>query len=127
MEIGIDLHNLKISDYKGRLEKARTQVAIQGYNLEAERRRLEAYRTSLLEVEAKSGLDKDLMAEYGLGLERYDKLLKLFTAEQGSVSMALGIEGLKIDLFRENIKDHRARTDAQRKEAERYLDQIEGE
>jgi hypothetical protein len=67
------------------------------------------------------------MAEYNLDLERYNSFLKLFTAEQGAVSTALGIEGMKIDLYRENINDHRARVQAQAVEFELYKAQIEGE
>jgi hypothetical protein len=127
MEFGIAFHNLKIADYNIQLERYKSQAIEQGSRLEAERLRLEAYRTELLEVEAKSGLDKDLLSEYNLDLERYDKQLKLFTAEQGMVATALGIEGLKIDLYKENINDHKARTDAQGKEAQLYLAQVQGE
>jgi hypothetical protein len=127
IEFGIAYHNLAIADYNIQLEKSRIQASVQGAKLEAEKLRLEAYRVSLLAVSAKSNLDKDLMAEYNLDLERYDKFLKLFQAEQGAVATALGIEGLKIDFYKENINDHRARVDAQGKEADLYLAQVEGE
>jgi hypothetical protein len=127
MEFGIAFHNLKISDYNIQLERYKAQAVEQSSRLEAEKLRLDAYRTELLEIEAKSSLDKDLLSEYNLNLERYDKQLKLFTAEQGMVATALGIEGLKIDLYQANINDHKARIDAQGKEADLYLAQVQGE
>lgn len=127
IEFGIAYHNLKIADFNIQLQRHQSQAVEQGSRLEAEKVRLEAYRVELLEAEAKSNLDKDLLAEYNLDLERYDKLLKLFTAEQGAVATALGIEGLKIDFYKENINDHKARIDAQGKQAELYLAQVEGE
>lgn len=127
MEFGIAFHNLKISDYNIRLERYKAQAVEQSSRLEAERLRLEAYRTELLEIEAKSSLDKDLLSEYNLDLERYDKQLKLFIAEQGMVASALGIEGLKVDLYKAHIDDYKARTDAQGKEAQLYLAQVQGE
>lgn len=127
IEFGIAYHNLKIADYNIQLERYKAQAVEQGSRLDAERLRLEAYRTELLEIGAKSDLDKDLLSEYSIDLERYDKQLKLFTAEQGAVATALGIEGLKIDFYKENINDHRARVDAQSKEADLYLAQVQGE
>jgi hypothetical protein len=127
IEFGISYHNLKISDFNIQLQRHQAQAVEQGSRLEAEKLRLEAYRVELLEAEAKSNLDKDLLSEYNLDLERYDKMLKLFTAEQGAVATALGIEGLKIDFYKENINDHKARVDAQSKEAELYLAQVTGE
>jgi hypothetical protein len=127
IEFGIAYHNLSIADYNIQLERYKAQSVEQSSRLEAEKLRLEAYRTELLEIQAKSGLDKDLMAEYNLDLERYNSFLKLFTAEQGAVSTALGIEGMKIDLYRENINDHRARVQSQAVEFELYKAQIDGE
>lgn len=127
MEFGIAFHNLKISDYNIQLERYKAQAIEQSSRLEAEKLRLDAYRTELLEIEAKSSLDKDLLSEYNLDLERYDKQLKLFTAEQGMVATALGIEGLKIDLYKANISDHKTRIDAQSKEADLYLARVQGE
>jgi hypothetical protein len=127
VELGIAFHNLKISDFNIQLERAKLQAVEQGSRLEAEKLRLEAYRTELLEAQARSALDKDLMAEYNLDLERYEKFLRLFTAEQGAVQTALGIEGLKISLYKENINDHKARLDAQRNQAFLYGEQVKGE
>ncbi len=127
MEFGIAFHNLRISDYNIQLERYRAQAVEQSSRLDAEKLRLEAYRMELLELDAKSGLDKDLLNEYNLDLTRYDKQLKLFTAEQGMVGVALGIEGLKVDLYNANIADHKARIDAQGKEADLYLAQVQGE
>jgi hypothetical protein len=127
IELGIAFHNLKITDFNIQLERAKLQAIEQGSRIEAEKLRLEAYRTELLEVQAKSALDKDVMAEYNLDLERYEKLIKLFNAEQGAVTTALGIEGLKISLYKENINDHKARLDAQKNEALLYEAQVNGE
>ncbi len=127
MEFGIAFHNLKITDYNIRLERYKAQAIEQNSRLEAEKLRLEGYRMELLMVEQKSSLDKDLLSEYNLDLERYDKQLKLFTAEQGMVATALGIEGLKVDLYKAHITDHKARIDAQGKEADLYLAQVQGE
>ena len=127
IEFGIAFQNLKIADYNIQLERAKLQAVEQGARLEGEKLRLEAYRMELLEAEAKSALDKDKLAEYNLDLERYNSFLKLYTAEQGAVSLALGIEGLKIDLYKENINDHRARLDAQRNQALLYEAQVKGE
>jgi hypothetical protein len=127
IEFGIAFHNLKITDFNIQLERAKLQAVEQGSKLDAEKLRLEAYRTELLEVQAKSTLDKDLLAAYNFDLERYDKLLRLFDSEQGAVQTALGIEGLKISLYKENINDHRARLDAQRNQALLYEAQVKGE
>jgi hypothetical protein len=127
MEFGIAFHNLKITDYNIQLERYKAQIVEQNGRLAAEKLRLEAYRMQLLEVEAKSSLDKDLLSEYNLDLERYDKQLKLFTAEQSAVTIALGIEELKIDLYKAHIDDHRARISAQDNEAKLYLAQVQGE
>ncbi len=127
MEFGIAFHNLKITDYNIQLERAKVQAIEQAANLEGQKLKLEEYRTSLLEIEAKSGQDKDRMAEYNLDIERYNSLLKLFTAEQGAAQVALGIEGLKIDLYKENINDYKSRLDAQRNEALLYEAQVKGE
>jgi hypothetical protein len=127
MEFGIAFHNLKIADYNIRLEKFKAQAIEQNSRLSAEKLRLEAYRMELLEVEQKSNLDKDLLSEYNLDLQRYDKQLKLFTAEQGMVATALGIEGLKVDLYKAHIADYKSRIDAQGKEADLYLAQVQGE
>ncbi len=127
MEFGIAFHNLKISDYNIQLERAKVQAVEQGARLEGEKLKLDGYRTALLEIEAKSGLDKDRMAEYNLDIERYNSLLKLFTAEQGAAQVALGIEGLKIDLYKENINDYKSRLDAQRNESLLYEAQVKGE
>jgi hypothetical protein len=127
IELGIAFHNLKITDFNIQLERAKLQALEQSSRIEGEKLRLEAYRTELLEVQAKSALDKDIMAEYNLDLERYEKLIRLFTAEQGAVTTALGIEGLKISLYKENINDHKARLDAQKNEALLYEAQVNGE
>lgn len=127
VEFGIAYHNLKISDYNVRLERYKAKAVEVSSRLEAERLRLEGYKTELLEVEAKSALDKDRLANYGLDMERYDKLLKLFNAEQGAVQTALAIENLKIDFLRARIEDHRARMESQSKEVEVYLAQNKGE
>ncbi len=127
MEFGIAFHNLKITDYNIQLERAKVQAIEQGARLEGEKLKLEEYRTALLEIEAKSGLDKDLLSEYSLDIERYNSLLKLFSAEQGAVQTALGIEGLKIGLYKENINDYKSRLDAQRNEALLYEAQVKGE
>ncbi len=127
MELGIAFHDLKIKDYNIQLERVKIQAIEQGARLEGERLRLEGYRVSLLEVQAKSGLDKDRLAEYTVDLERYNSLVKLFTAEQGAVETALGIEGLKLGLYKENINDYKSRLDAQRNEALLYEAQTKGE
>jgi hypothetical protein len=127
MEFGIAFHNLKIADYNIQLERYKAQAVEVGARLDAERLRLEGYRAELLEVEAKSSLDKDLLSEYNLDLERYSKQLQLFTAEQGMVNVALNIEGLKVSLYKAHIDDHKARVDAQGNEAKLYLAQVQGE
>jgi hypothetical protein len=127
IEFAIAFHGLKIADYNIQLERAKIQAVEQGSRLEAEKLRLEAYRVEMLEVQAKSGLDKDRLAGYNLDLERYNNLLKLFSAEQGAVATALGIEGLKIDFYKENINDHKARLDAQRNQALLFEAQTKGE
>ncbi len=127
MEFGIAFHNLKISDYNIQLERAKLQAVEQASRLEGQKLKLEEYRVSLLEVQAKAGLDKDLLAEYSLDIERYNSALKLFSAEQGAAQVALGIEGLKIDLYKENINDYKSRLDAQRNEALLYEAQVKGE
>jgi hypothetical protein len=127
MEFGIAFHNLKISDYNIQLERVKVQAIEQSARLDGERLKLEEYRTALLEIQAKSGLDKDLLAEYNLDIERYNSFLKLFKEEQGAAQIALGIEGLKIDLYKENINDYKSRLDAQRNEALLYEAQVKGE
>jgi hypothetical protein len=127
VQFAISFHNLKIADYNIQLERAKIQAVEQGSRLEAEKLRLETYRVQMLEVQAKSGLDKDRLAGYNLDLERYNNLLKLFSAEQGAVATALGIEGLKIDFYKENINDHKARLDAQRNQALLFEAQTKGE
>ncbi len=127
MELGIAFHTLKIADYNIQLERVKLQAVQQGALLEGERLKLEGYKASMLEVQAKSNLDKDLLAEYNTDIERYNSLLKLFTAEQGAAQVALGIEGLKIDLYKENINDYKSRLDGQRNEALLYEAQVNGE
>ncbi len=127
MELGIAFHKLKIDDYNIQLERVKLQAVQQGALLEAEKLKLEAYRTSMLELQAKSNLDKDLLVEYNTDIERYNSQLKLFTAEQGAAQVALGIEGLKIDLYKENINDYKSRLDGQRNEALLYEARVNGE
>ncbi len=127
MELGIAFYNLKIGDYNIQLERAKLQAVEQAGRLEGEKLRLEAYKVELMEVQAKGALDKDRMAEYNLDLERYEKLIKLFNAEQGAVQTAIGIEGLKLGLYEANIKDFSSRLDAQRNEALLYEAQVRGE
>ncbi len=127
VEFGIAYHNLKIADYNVQLERYKAAAVEQGARLEAERLRIEAYRAELLEVEAKSNLDKDLLSEYNSDLERYNNLLKLFAAEQGTVETALGIENLKIDFYKANIDNHRARIAAQSAEFDSHIATVNGE
>ncbi len=127
VNFGIAYHNLKVTDYNIQLEKGKVQAIIQNSQLEAEKLKLEEYRTSLLESEAKGKLDRDLLAKYNLDLERYQKFLNLFQSEQGAVQTALGIEGLKIDFYNSNITEFRSRLEAQSKQAELYIAQTEGE
>ncbi|MCP4257958.1 MAG: hypothetical protein GY774_10585, partial [Planctomycetes bacterium] len=127
IEFGIAYHNLKIADYNAQLDRYKAQAVEQGSKLEAERLRLEAYRVELDEVQAKSMLDKDLLSKYNHDLDRYDKLLKLYTAEQGAVATALGIEGLKIDFYKENINNYRARVEAQNAEFANHAATVTGE
>lgn len=127
VEFGIAFHNLKIADYNIQLERSKVQATVQGSKLEAERLRLEEYRTALLEIQAKGALDKDLMAEYGLDLQRYNSFLQLFKEEQGAVQTAISIEGLKISAQATNIDDHKARLEAQKNEAFLYSEQVKGE
>lgn len=127
VEFGIAYHNLKIADYNAQLDRYKAQAVEVTARLDAEKLRLESYRNQLLESQAKGELDKNLLAEYNLDLERYDKLIKLFTAEQGAVATALGIEGLKIDFYKENINDYRARIESQSKEFESHNATVQGE
>ena len=127
VNFGIAFHNLKVTDYNIQLEKAKVQATIQNSQLDAERLKLEEYRVQLLESEAKGKLDRDLMANYTLDLERYEKYLNLFKAEQGAVQTALGIEGLKIDFYNSNISEYRSRLEGQKNEADLYIARNEGE
>ncbi len=127
IEFGIAYHNLKIADYNAQMERYKAAAIEQSSRLEAEKLRLDAYRTELLEVEAKSRLDKDLLSEYNHDLERYNNLLKLFAAEQGAVTTGLGIEGLKIDFYKANIDNHRAKVSAQSAEFDSHTATVNGE
>ncbi len=127
VNFGIAYHNLKVTDYNIQLEKAKVQAIIQGAKLDAEKLRLEEYRTSLLEADAKGKLDRDLLALYNLDLERYQKFLNLYESETSAVNTSLGIEGLKIDFYNANISEFKSRLDSQSKQAELYIAQTNGE
>jgi hypothetical protein len=127
IELGIAIYNMQIADYNIQLERYKAKQFEVSARLEIERLRLEAFKAELQGAEAKGNIDKNLLAEYNLDLERYDKYIKLFNAEQGAVQTALGIEGLKINFYNAQISDYRSRIEAQRNEAELYKAQVEGE
>ena len=123
----IALWETKVTDHNLKLERVRIQATRNASILEGEGLRLEAYKNELLELEAKSLLDKDKINNYTAQVNSFNAKIGLFGEQVRAVNTSIGVEDLKIRFYEGQTRDYVSRVDAESAKFASHSATVDGE
>lgn len=127
IEFTVALWETKVTDHNLKLERVRIQATKNASILEGERLRLEAYKNELLELEARSALDKDKINNYTAQVNSFNAKRGLFVDQVNAVNITIAVENLKLDFYKSQTADYIARSNAENIKFTSHAATIEGE
>ena len=123
----IALWETKVTDHNLKLERVRIQAIKNASIFEGEGLRLEAYKNELLELEAKSSLDKDKINNYTAQVNSFNAKIGLFGEQVRAVNTSIGVEDLKIRFYEGQTRDYVSRVDAESAKFASHSATVDGE
>lgn len=127
IRFAIALWDTKVTDHNLKLERVRIQAIQNASILEGEKLRLEFYRTELLELEAKSALDKDKINNYTAQVNSFNAKRGLFQDQVDAVKTSIAVEDLKLDFYKSQTADFTARVNAENVKFASHVATVNGE
>lgn len=127
IEFSIALWNTKVTDHNLKLERVRVQAVKNASIFQGEGLRLEAYKNELLELGAKSTLDKDKIANYTAQVNSFNAKIGLFGEQVRAVNVSTGVEDLKIRFYESQTRDFVSRVNAENAKFTSHSATVDGE
>lgn len=127
IEFTVALWETKVTDHNLKLERVRTQATKNASILEGERLRLEAYKNELLELDAKSMLDKDKINNYIAQVNSFNAKRGLFMDQVNAVNTSMSVEDLKIRFYESQTRDYVSRVNAENSKFVSHSSTVDGE
>lgn len=127
VEFTIALWETKVTDHNLKLERVRLQAAKNASILQGEGLRLEEYKSQLLEMDARSTVDKDKIANYTAQVNSFNSKAGLFREQVNAVSASIAIENLKLDFYKSQTADYTSRVNAENAKFASHSATVDGE